>query len=259
MSATQEHRQEHDSMWVYGVVPADAALRELEKRGDRLPEVWVVEAGDLGAIAGPAPAEDEKGTRDQALAHARVLEAAIVDAPVVPFRFGIMVAGEQELGEDLLVAHHDELAQVLRRVERRLQMTLKAYYRDDVLLREIVDANPQIARLRDEVRELGEAQSRDARVQLGELVNAAIEQARERDAAELLSALRPVTVAAASDPPEREYMVLNAPLLVERERRSEFEDAVERLADEHGERMRMRLLGPMPAYGFIDVEEPRWD
>lgn len=244
----------HDA-WVYGVVPADAALRELERRGDRLPEVWVVEAGELGAIAGPAPADDERAVRDQALAHARVLEAAVVDAPVVPFRFGTIVPGAQKVGEDLLLAHHDELAELLRRVGDRVQLTLKAYYDEDLLLREIVERDRQIAQLRDQVRELSEEEGRDPRVQLGELVNAAVEQTRERDAAELLRALEPVTVAAAIDPLEREYMVLNAPLLVERGRQRELEQTVERLAEERADGMRFRLLGPMPPYSFVDAGE----
>lgn len=245
-------------VWVYGVVPGHAALRELERRAARLPEVWVVDVGDLGAIAGPAPRDDERGTRDQALAHARVLEATIVDAPVVPFRFGVMVPSAQDVGEDLLLAHHDELAPLLERVGQRVQMTVKATYEEEPLLRAITEAEPQIRRLRDQVRDLPEAESRDARVQLGELVSAAIEQARARDTAALVECLREVTVAGASDPIERELMVCNLPLLVERDRQRELERAVARFAEAHADRMRLRLLGPMPAYSFIYVEDPRW-
>jgi Gas vesicle synthesis protein GvpL/GvpF len=53
-------------------------------------------------------------------------------------------------------------------------------------------------------------------------------------------------------------MVLNAPCLVERKRREEFEGKVEEVAEELSERMHFRLLGPMPAYHFIDLEEPAW-
>jgi len=260
MSAqSQERAGETTSrgVWVYGVVPANTALKELERRADRLPEVWVVDAGDLGAIAGPAPEDDEKATRDQALAHARVLEAAVVDAPVVPFRFGIVVGDAHDVGEDLLLAHHDELAPLLRRVEGRVQMTLKAYYDEEQFLRELVDTEPEIDRLREQVRASGsEAESRDERVRLGELVSTAIEQARERDTAAFLERLHPFAVAASSGPIERDYMVCNVPLLVERSRQGEFEEAAEQLAEEHVGRIRFRLLGPMPAYDFIDVVDP---
>lgn len=246
-------------LWVYGIVPAHAALRELERRAARLPEVWVQDAGEIGAIAGPAPADDEQGTRDQALAHAHVLEAAVLDAPVVPFRFGILVGEDQDLGDDLLLAHHDELAALLRRIERHLQMTVKASYDEEALLREIVDAEPEIERLREAVRDRPEEEAQAERVRLGELVGAAIEQARERDAAALVERIRPVSVAASSDPVAHEYAAFDMPVLVERDRRDEFEQAVEEYAEEQGARLRVRLLGPMPAYSFVDVEEPGWD
>jgi hypothetical protein len=262
MSAEGQHngegRQDGNNTWVYGVVPAGASLEELERRSDRLPEVWVVESGELAAIAGRAPEQGARGTRDQALAHARVLEAAIVDAPVVPFRFGIMVPGDQEVGTDLLDARRDELTQLLKKVERWLQLTLKAYYDEEALLREIVEAEPEADRLRRAMREGPEEATRDVRVRLGELIGKAVEQRRERDSADILERLKPVSVAAAVEPPEKEFMVLNAPFLVERERQQEFEDAVEEVARERGERMRFRLIGPMPAYNFLDVEEPAW-
>jgi len=248
---------EKKNVWVYGVVPAGAALEQLERR-EGLPDVWVVEAGDLGAVVGNAPNGDAKDTRNQALAHARVLEATVADAPVVPFRFGIMVPGDQEVGSDLLEAHHDQLAPLLERVEGHVQMTLKVYYREEAVLREIVDNEPEIAQLREAMGEGPEEATRDVRVRLGELVSNAVEQRRQRDSADILERLKPVSVAAVVEGLEKEFMVLNAPFLLERERQQEFEDTVEEVAKERQERMTFRLLGPMPAYNFIDVEEPAW-
>jgi hypothetical protein len=250
---------EKQNVWVYGVVPAGAALKELERRADRLPEVWIVETGDLGAIVGNALNGDETATRNQALAHARVLEAAVVDTPVVPFRFGIMVPGDREVGTDLLQAFHDELGQFLKKVEDRLQMTLKVYYHEDVVLRETIEREPEIARLREKTRKDPEGANRDQHVRLGELVGTAIQQRRERDSADILERLKPVSVGAVVEGLEKEFMVLNAPFLLERDRRQEFEEAVEEeVARERRERMRFRLLGPMPTYNFIAMEGVAW-
>ena len=245
------------NVWVYGVVPAGAALKELERR-EGLPDVWVVEAGDLAAIVGDAPQDDEKATRNQALAHARVLEAAVVDTPVVPFRFGIIVPGDQEVGTDLLDAHHDDLAQHLKNVDDRVQMTLKVYYHEEPILREIVENEPEVARLREAMSEGPGEATRDVRAQLGELVSNAVEQRRERDSADIVERLKPVSQAAVVEALEREFMVFNMPFVVDRDRQEEFEDTVEEVAQERQDRMRFRLLGPMPVYNFIDVEEPAW-
>ncbi len=244
-------------VWVYGVVPAGATLQEVETR-DRLPDVWVVEAGDLGAILGPAPENDEKGTRDQALAHARVLEAAAADAPVVPLRFGTVADSEEEVGTELLEARREALTQLLERIDDRVQMIVKAYYREQPILREILESEPEVAKLRDATKDGPEEAVHNARVRLGELVSAAIEQRRTHDSAEIAQRLEPVADAGVANDLEQELMVLNAPYLVQRKRLQEFEDAVEDLARQAGERMRFRLLGPMPAYDFLDQEEPAW-
>jgi hypothetical protein len=247
----------HENTWVFGVVPAGARLEELERRKDRLAaDVRVVEAGDLAAIVGPAPdEEDPKAIRDQALLHARVLEAAIVDAPVVPFRFGT-VNGSAE--HDLLEPFHDELTQLLESVKDHVQMTLKANYRDDVVLREIVESYPEIAQLREQTRDGDEYAAREARVRLGELVSMALEQVRQRDTAAILERLNPLAVASVVGPLESEFMALDAAFLVERGRMRKFEEAAAAVAAEQAERMHCTLLGPMPAYDFISGGQPAW-
>lgn len=242
--------------WVYGVVPAGAALEELERRRDHIPKVWIVEVGDLGAIVGNVPENEERATRDQALAHARVLEAAAVDATVVPFRFGTIAEGSDEVvAAELLEARHDDLMNLLQKVEGCVQMTLKVDYDEDAVLREIVENEPEIDQLRQATRGQAEDVSQDDRVRLGELVSTAVEQRREVDSADVLERLEPVVVAMVPEPLEQEYMVLNVACLVERNRQDDFDGAIETVAQERQERMRFRLLGPMPAYSFIGTEE----
>jgi hypothetical protein len=187
-----------------------------------------------------------------------VLEAAVVDAPVVPFRFGTMVeGGDEEVGTELLKGYHDQLSRLLARFDDYVQMTVKVSYHDDVVLQEIIESQPEIAQLRAQAHG-DEDLTRAVRIRLGELINAALEQARARDASEILEELNSEAAAVATDPPETEFMVVNAPFLVTRSQVQEFEAAVERMADEREERMHFTLLGPMPAFSFIDVQETAW-
>lgn len=246
------------NMWIYGVVPADASLEELERR-DGLPEVWIVESGDLGAIVGRAPEENARATRDQALAHARVLEAAVVDAAVVPFRFGTEVQGDDEaVGAELLEPYHDELAERLETIKDVVQMTLKASYDEQAVLRHIIQREPQLAELQKQTRNGPEAATQAAQAQFGEVLFKAVEVLRQHDSAELVERLKPVSVAAKAEDIESDFMVLNVPFLVNRGQIEKFEEAVEQMAEDHGELIHFELLGPMPAYNFMDVEQPAW-
>jgi Gas vesicle synthesis protein GvpL/GvpF len=251
--------QKHESTWLYGVIPADARLEELKRRRDRLPDdVRVVEVGDLGVIVGDAPGQDAKATRDQALAHARVLETAVLDAPVVPFRFGTVLA-DGSLETDLLEPWHDQLTQLLESVKDYVQLTLKASYDEDAVLREIISGNREIAQLREQTRGRDEITTRDSRMRLGELVNSALEQLRERDATAIVQRLSPLAAASRFEPPETDFMALNAPFLVERRGAAEFEEAAEALAEEQAGRMHFTLAGPMPAFDFIGEGQLPWE
>jgi hypothetical protein len=249
--------QQQKGTWVYGVIPGGAELEELKRRSDRLPaDVRVVEIGDLGAIVGAAPGDDAKAIRDQALAHARVLEAAVVDVPVVPFRFGTVVDDGSVCDE--LGAYRDELAQLLESVEDKVQLTLKAKYREDVVLQEIVASYPEIAQLREQTRMGDEIITRDQRVRLGELVSIALEQMRQRDARSIVERLNRLSVASLFGPLESEFMAAHAAFLVERRQMREFEEAAGVVAHEQVERMELTLLGPMPAFDFVGGGQPAW-
>jgi hypothetical protein len=253
--------EKQQKVWIYGIVPGGASLEELERRRERInADVWVVELGDLAAIVGDAPPEnDAKALRDQALAHGRVLEAAIIDAPVVPFRFGNVVpGGDEAVGNELLETRHDEFAQQLEKFKNYIQMTLKVNYDEDAVLREVIESQPEIARLREQSRQGDEVTTRDARVRLGEMISNALQELRQQDAADILDHLKPVSVAAIADDLENEFMVLNAPFLVDRGRLTKFGAAVEKVAEDRRGRIRFTLLGPIPAYNFLDVEQPAW-
>ena len=242
------------NLWIYGAVPAGASLEELERR-DGLPEVWIVEAGDLGAIVGTPPPDSPKGTRDQALAHARVLEAAIVDAPVVPFRFGTeLPGGDDVVGSDLLEPYGDELSRQLQAVKDVVQMTVKAYYDEDSVLSEIIERHPELRQLQAQTRRGSQTATHGARVEFGELLYKALDLRRTRDSAAITDRLQRVSLAANPGELESEFMVLAVAFLVRRDRIDKFERAVEKLADASGGSMRFVLLGPMPAYNFLDLE-----
>jgi Gas vesicle synthesis protein GvpL/GvpF len=247
--------EQEQNLWVYGVLPAGAELRELARRED-LPEVSLIELDDLAVLVGPGAEED--GISQQALWYAQVLQAAVLDAPVIPIALGTVVEDEDAVSEQLLRAHHDGLQRYLQALSPYVQMTLKVFYEQDVLLREIVDSEPRIAALSERTQHAGEVDGREDRVRLGELVSAAVERQRAQDSELILSRLRSAAARFANEELEEDFMVVNSPCLVARDGLDEFEAAVDELASERLGRLRFVLYGPMPAYSFLDLQEPAW-
>lgn len=236
--------------YVYGIVRPGASVEVSGEDG--VPQVRIVEADDVAALVSDSP---EKASREAVLSHNRVLEAALESSPVVPLRFGLVVADDDAVRSEILEAHHDELTDLLERFEGRVQLTLKVYYHEDAIVAHILAGEPELARLRDEIRGQPEDASYKQRVRLGELLNKAMEQQRERDGTEILEALRPLAEAVALEGPDDELMVAHTVFLLKRDQTDEFDATLEQIAGERSELMRFRLLGPMPAYNFIDFQE----
>lgn len=90
-------------------------------------------AGELAAAVSSPALTSRQGTIDDALAHARLVEALHGEGAVVPLRFGCVLAGDDAVAE-LLCARRDELGAALRAVEGCVEMGVRvlAADRDEV-------------------------------------------------------------------------------------------------------------------------------
>jgi hypothetical protein len=241
--------------YVYGVVRADAELPGEVAGLDDRPVSLVRAGGACAAVVSDLPADRPLGERADLVAHQRVLNS-LVDAGtvVLPFRFGAALADRDAVEKELLAGNSERLGQVLDGLDGRVELRLKATYVQDEVLGEIMAAEPEIAELSRRLREVP-PDAADAvyydRIRLGELIAQAMERRREHDGQVLLDAAAPAAEAFARKTPAREEDVLDASFLVRADRRDRFEQAVEELGRAHGDRIRIRLIGPLPPYDFV--------
>jgi hypothetical protein len=132
----------------------------------------------------------------------------------------------------------------------KVQLTVKGFYEEDALMASVVARSPVIARLREQVRGLPEAAAYYKRIELGQLVAAEVERARERDAHEILERLQPFALAARLEPPSAIEAAAHAAFLVDERRVDEFSQAVSGLGRELAGRIRLQYVGPLPPFSF---------
>ena len=210
---------------------------------------------DDGAAALVSELEQRELTlgREELLAHARVLESAVAAGTVLPMRFGIVMEGEQDVRERLLQAHAAELRTQLERFADKVEVSIRASYDEDRLMREVLAENPTIRRLRESVHGKPEDATYYERIRLGELVSQAVERKREADSSNLLEALRPFTADVQVAPPAHERVALNAAFLIERKRLPDFDQVVEGFAEGQGGRLQFKYTGPLAPASFVEL------
>lgn len=233
-------------VYVYGIVRADE-LPAVSADGVADARVELLERDGLAAIVSRLPGDFRVKRRDLKR-HLGVLEEAFGETTVVPCAFGTVLVSDADVEEALLTERRKELEAALSRLDGMAQLNVKASYDEEELLRELVGGNPELARLREESRRLGDA-GYYQRVQLGELIAALLDRRRAQDERRILSALSPVTAAVVVDDPG-EYDALKASFLVERKRSDRFDARLEDVARKMQPAVRFEVIGPLPPTAF---------
>jgi hypothetical protein len=236
--------------YVYGLVSADTELPpNLDGLGPS-GRVSTIAHERIAAIVSDVPTDRPLGTRDDLIAHERVLDTIAERSAVLPMRFPAVVE-EEGVVQELLAPHQERFVEALARVDGLVQFTLKGRYEQDAVLREIAQADEEIMALRERVRDLPEDASYYDRIRLGELVVNAMKQRREADGRRVLERLQPFATDISTRAMAQPDDVLNAAFLVARDQVKQFDDAVEELGRDLAGRVRFRVVGPLAPYDFV--------
>jgi len=236
--------------YVYGLVRAEAKLPSgLDGLGPS-GRVGTIAHQQVAAIVSDVPTDRPLGTRDDLLAHERVLDAVAERTAVLPMRFPAVVE-EDGVVSELLAPNQNRFVEALARLDGLVQFTVKGRFEREPVLREIAQADDRIIALRDQVSGQPEDATYYDRIRLGELVVTAMQQRRDEVGRRVLERLQPC----AEDISPRRLVepdeVVNAAFLVGRDRIKKFDDALDGVARELAGRVRFRLVGPLAPYDFV--------
>ncbi|MER6170527.1 GvpL/GvpF family gas vesicle protein [Streptosporangium sp. NPDC001681] len=238
--------------YIYGIVPADVELTpDTLGVGDPPGQVRLVRYGEIAALVSDVPTDRPLGRPDDLMAHQRLLDEAAAEVPVLPLRFGAVVTDAQAVVDELLTPYHDDFRNTLNELEGRAEYIVKGRYVEQTILWEVLEENPETARLRDEIRGRPEEATWDTRMRLGELINTSIAAKREADTAALLDVFTPLCVAIAVREPTHEQDAAHLALLAQTDRQPEIEEALAEFGTRWAGRVGLRLLGPLAPYDFV--------
>lgn len=235
--------------------PREFVTRGIGEQGDL---VHTIVYNDLAAVVSDSPVVEYDNSRRNMLAHTAVLEEVMREHTILPVRFGMVAPSVAAVRDQMLRRRYNELDQLLRKMDGKVELGLKAFWYEDSIYKEIVAGSPTIQQLRDSLVGRSAEESYYQRIKLGELVEAAMKARREEDAARIMGALTPLAVETRLNTTITERMVLNAALLVERSREPEVDLAVQELDAELGRRLIFKYVGSAPPYNFVNLII-RWD
>jgi hypothetical protein len=241
------------ALYVYGIV--EARSRPPAEPGIADAPLRLVEGDGAAALVSEIDGRQVRLGREAVLRHARVLERALELGPVLPMRFGVVMSGPEEVQARLLEEYAEELRAQLADFAGKVEIRIRAVYDEESLMQEVVRGNPEIASLRDAVRVGSDDATYYERIRLGELVAAAVERRRERDAEMIVDALASAALAVEVGELTHERLVVQASFLVERDHLPKFDQLVDEIAGSYGGGILFKYTGPLPPHSFVELAE----
>jgi hypothetical protein len=242
------------SLYLYGLLEDDTRVETLAL-GDGIggAGVRLLPAGPLIGLVSDVQPGPVAQTRRNMIAHTAVLEKAIAKIDILPVRFGTVAPSAKVLATCIL-SNASGFRGALRDINGRVELGLKASWRDAVVFSEIVAADAELCRLRDRLRTRPSSETYYERVELGRRVEAALAQRRTVETAAIVAALAPLAEREAELRTLDEDMVLNRAFLVRRENEAAFDERIQEVAERCGDRMNFRYVGPVPPYNFVRLQ-----
>jgi hypothetical protein len=260
MTAQTEDRQAsggQTGVYVYGILPGDIEIEPgAAGVGDPPGEIRAIRYRDLAALVSDVDLGRPLGRAEDLFTHEELLDSSAADVPVLPLRFGAVLASDDAVADELLGPHYDEFSAALQQLDGHAEYVVKGRYVEQAVLGEVLTENPEAARLGDEIRGMDPDVTRDQRIRLGEIVVATIEARRQADTHALGDAVSGQVTASVVRPPTHELDAVYAAFLVETGKAEALREAVERLAEEWQDRIDLTLVGPLAAYDFVGGGAP---
>jgi hypothetical protein len=249
--------QQQKGIYVYGILPADIEVAVgIPGVGEHAGLLRDIRFDGLAALISEVDSSGRLGSPADLRTHREILDATAAEVPVLPLRFGTILTSEDAVAKDLLAAHHDEFTAALDQLDGRFEFQVKGRYVKDAVLDEVLSQDKQAAGLLDAIQGKDRDAARNARIELGQLLNQAVKARREEDRRALRLAMERVCVASVAREPAHELDAVHVAFLVAVDQEPEVGRVIEDLAHEWEGRIDVQLLGPMAAYDFAGTARP---
>ena len=207
--------QAETAVYVYGILPGDVEYEDPPTGVGNPPSpVRLVRHRDIAALVSDVDVSNRLGTPDDLLVHEELLDANAAEVPVLPLRFGAVVADEDAVAAELLEPYYDEFSAALQELDGYQEYIVRGRYIQEAILREILAEDPRAAGLANQTRDADPAASREGQIQLGQLIGERLAGKRNQDTQQLGDALADRVSMSVVRPPGDDLEAMHAAFLV---------------------------------------------
>ena len=220
--------------------------------GGRGDDVYTVFFQDIGAVVSKSPVKKYPVARENLIPHEQVIEEVMKTHTVLPVRFATIAENEEKV-RLILEREYHRFVELLKNMEGKKELGLKILFKEDLVYREILEKYDAIRALKKKIAPLSPEKSYYQRMEIGRMVETALQKEKESHKEDVLSRLSPLSEQVKTNNTYGDLMIVNAAFLVTKEKEKEFDTEVQGLADRFGDTVRFKYVGTLPPFNFVNL------
>ena len=252
-----------ETKYIYGIIETSEETIITVSGIDKYEEVYAVPYKDISAAVSDSPFIDYTALpRDRVaryfLNHQRVIEKIMDFYTIIPMRLGTYSLSIGDV-EEILSKGYTLFKDVFKKINNRIEIDVAATWNDlDPIIKEIGEYE-DIKMFKENLMSQPEGVSVEDRIKIGSLIKNAMEKKREEISSDIANEFKKASVDLRPHDLMDDRMILNAAFLVDKGKRVEFENCLDRLNTLYNEKINFRCVGPLPPYSFYTAEIKKTD
>jgi hypothetical protein len=222
--------------------------------GGRGDEVLTIGYGDLSMVVSNHPVTKFVVSRENLLAHEKVIEEVMKEfESILPVRFGTVAPSADEI-RNLLDRRNSEFRNLLKDINNKVELGIKGVWKNmEIIFREIAVEDKDIEHVKRKMERSKDQKDRKTTIDIGRMVEKALQKKKEAEAETIVNILRKASIDYRLNRTVLEEMFINAAFLIDRGREKEFDNILEDLGDRYYDRTEFRYTGPFPVFNFLNI------
>ena len=220
--------------------------------GERGDELHTIRFNDIAVVVSNSPIIKYPVSRENTIAHEKAIEEVMKEYVVLPVRFCTIAEDEAKV-KKILEKEHEKFKNLLGEIKGKKELGLKAIFKEDVIYKDILERYEDIKKLKKTAASKPPEATHYERMEIGKMVETALEKEKEIYEKTILDALLPLAVEHKTNKTYGERMIINAAFLVEKSKETEFDQNVHELDEKYGNKVKFKYVGTIPPFNFVNL------
>jgi len=220
--------------------------------GGRGDEVYTISYKDISAVVSNSPIKKYSTSRENFIAHEKAIEKVMENYNVLPVRFCTITEDEDKI-KKILESEYDRFKGLLDWIRGKKELGVKAIFEKDVIYNHIVEKYKDIKALKEKLSSLPPEKTHYQRIQIGRMVEIALEKEKEIFKKKILDAFSPLAVEVKDNNTYGERMIINSAFLIEKDIEDGFDKKMNELDEEYGNIIKFKYVGTLPPFNFVNL------